>query len=200
MASGLRGHFDMELTCIDFLLVLDIFHFIPFTFITILSDIYDRSHLKMRLWDSATCLRSHTITCGWQSWFLTRVQLDLKLLILSSKPCWIPPFSPFCLLWLLYSPKHFIVYPRFLHISVSGGCHNWYYEASRSFLRSEALSQMPQLQLCWVCSSVCTILTLNAQSPLRLSVPDPWFSPLFLTCSFSGFRLAHDFPWKSLCH
>lgn len=52
MASGLRGHFDMELTCIDFLLVLDIFHFIPFTFITLLSDMYDCFHLKMRLWDS----------------------------------------------------------------------------------------------------------------------------------------------------
>ena len=51
MAPGLRGHFDMELTCTDFLLVLDIFHVIPFTFITTLSDTYDGSHLKMRLWD-----------------------------------------------------------------------------------------------------------------------------------------------------
>lgn len=47
-----RGHFDTELTCTDFLLVLDNFHVIPFTFITTLSDTYDHSHLKMRLWDS----------------------------------------------------------------------------------------------------------------------------------------------------
>lgn len=52
MASGLRGHFDMELTCTDFLLVLDIFHVVPFTFVTPLSDTCDGSYLKMRLWDS----------------------------------------------------------------------------------------------------------------------------------------------------